>query len=73
MKLCIKSAENPAIESEAFNTFEVSNISTILSSHRHVSNIEEKRGLTDKLFAFFQDTYTTKSAGSSHLKTLTDS
>lgn len=57
MKLYIKSNENVSEESETFNTFEVSNISDVLSAHRYVSNIEEKRALADKLFAFFQDVY----------------
>lgn len=57
MKLHIKSNENVSEESETFNTFEVSNIADVLSAHRYVSNIEEKRALADKLFAFFQDAY----------------
>lgn len=57
MKLYTKSSENISEESETFNTFEVSNISDVLSAHRYVSNIEEKRALADKLFAFFQDVY----------------
>lgn len=57
MKLYIKSNENVSEESETFNTFEVSNIADVLSAHRYVSNIEEKRALADKLFAFFQDVY----------------
>lgn len=73
MKLFIKSSESQPENNETFNTFEVNNISTILSARRYVSNIEEKRGLADKLFAFFQDIYMMKSVDSSHSKILTDS